>query len=269
MTMPSGQQITETGTGIIVGADPKPPVPAGPPPESGYVQPQPAQQQAPQNGNQPRYTDEDLERVRREEKDKLYGRIETLDQEVKRLADERKVEADRLKAEADQRAAELKAKEEEQMDLRQLLERKDQDWQHRFDEMNSSYEADRALFAKERRLQELEAYRIGRIEQEAEYIMPELRDLVHGDDEAEIDSWIEAMKQRTASIFDQIAAAQGQNRQQMRGAATTAPPMGPMEQLSTQESFTAEQISAMNIDEYKKHRDGLLRSASQSRRLGG
>lgn len=266
MTMPAPQQtVTDTGDGFIVGTDPKPPVPAGPPPQPGFVQPTPQETPAPQG----KYTDEDLERVRREEKEKLYGRIETLDQEVKRLAQERKDEEKRLKAEADKRSAELKTKEEQEMELRDLIARRDQEWQSRFDEINSTYAADRALFEKERTLQQLEQYRIARLEQEQEYIAPQLRDLVRGGSEVEIDASIEEMKQRTASIFEEVAAMQNQSRQQMRGAAPTAPPMGPMEQMPSQESFTAEQISNMNMDDYKKYREGLLRSAGQARRIGG
>jgi hypothetical protein len=262
MSMPGGQTVTDTNNGFIVGAD----APEGTiaPPETVQTTAPPQQQQPAPQGQQRFYTDEDIERVRREEKDKLYDRISNTEQQLKQLQSERDAEARRLKEEAEQRAAELRAKEEEGMEVRDLLAKKEQEWDARFQQMNATYEQDRAVFEMERKLQALEQYRQMRIEQEAEYIMPELRDLVHGDSETAIDASVEEMKARTDSIFQQIAAANGQQRQQMRGAAPTAPPVGPMEQLSDQQQFSPDAIRNMNMDEYKKHREALLRGAGRA-----
>jgi len=68
------------------------------------------------------YTDEDLERVRREEKDKLYGRIQTMDEQLKAIQKEREAaEAARL-AELEAETERARREEEEKMETRELLQ---------------------------------------------------------------------------------------------------------------------------------------------------
>ena len=69
----------------------------------------------------------------------------------------------------------------------------------------AAYEADRAVLEREHQLRELEDYRRDRIEQEAEFIMPELRDFITGSSPQEIDASIEAIKARTEADLRQHA----------------------------------------------------------------
>lgn len=270
------QEVTDTNNGFLVGTDPKePPRTAeqwvavqqeqmGNQPLASAGTPEPAQSNG--SGSPRTYTEEDLERVRREEKDKLYGRIESMDAELKTIRAEREAaEAARL-AEIEAEAERQRQAEEDEMDAKSLIARRDEEWKARLAEIEDRHEQDRAVFERERRFQELETYRQNRVAQEAEFIIPELRDLVKGNSETEIDEAIEEMKARTAAIMGQFEATAGMQRQNLRGAAPTAPPVGPMEQMESYESLTADDIRSMDMETYKKFRQGLLNASSRAYR---
>jgi hypothetical protein len=262
----------DTGSGFITGVQPAQPRMA-----ADWATQTPAQQvsqpqvQVVPNGQpqQPqfRWTDEDIERARQQEKDKLYGRIDTLQQQMTEFQAAREAEQaerDRLAAEA---AETLRLKEEGEMELRDLLTRRDTEWQTKITDLERRFDADRAVFQKEREFTEVQMYKRDRIEQEAEFILPELRDLITGETPESIDASIEVMKARTEQIFANMQAAnQITPFQQPRGAAPTAPPVGPMEQLPNYETLTPQDIQGMDMDTYKKYRTQLLAATSPNRR---
>lgn len=212
------------------------------------------------------YTEADMERVRREEKDKLYGRIQTMDEQLKTISKEREEQEAARVAEMEAETDRKRREEEEKMETRDLLKRKEEEWTDRFSELENRYESDRAVFERERRFQEVEQYRQARIDQESEYIIPELRDLIHGDSEGNIDASIEEMKARTAAIMGQFEVSASVQRQSMRGASPTAPPVGPLEQMETYESITPEDIRSMDMETYKKYRSSLLSATGRNYR---
>ena len=211
----------DTGDGFLVGVEPAKPrmqdaytQTATGQPQTGQVSPESVSpdQPAPVPTTPPPgfFTREDLEKARQEEKSKLYGRIETVEQQLQAQREREEQEAHARQEEAERLQAEARAKEEEEMETRQLLERREQEWNQRFTELQSTYEQDRAVFEKERQLVEIERYRQERLEQEAEFIMPELRDLISTSSLEAVDASIEEMKQRTEAImgnFDSPAAS--------------------------------------------------------------
>lgn len=261
----------DTGGGFIVGTEPAQPRVATEWPTQTAAQAvsQPVQVltepvQQPANG---RYTDDDLNKVRQQEKDKLYPRIEQMDQELKALKAERDAAAAAAQEEAKRLAEEARRKEEEGLSVRALLEKKEGEWTSQIEELRNLREQDRAVFEMEKRLAETEQYKFARVAQESEYILPELRDLVGGNTPAEIDASIEEMKARTNAIIGNVAGVVSQQQPPIyRGASPTAPPVGPMEQLSTTQRLTPDDIRSMDIETYKKYRDSLLASASQQYR---
>lgn len=258
----------DTGSGFLQGVEPAKPRQAS---DWGGQQ-NPAQQvtqpaqviEQPQPTPVARWTDDDIAKARTQEKDKLYGRIEDMDAQLKELKKERQAMERERKAEEDRIAAEQQAKLEEQMELRELLNKKDQEWNQRFQSIEQERERDRATFEREKALMEVESYRLQRVEQEAEYILPELRDLVRGNSIEEVDRSIEDMKNRTNAVLGNFAGVTSQ--QPPRGSAPTAPPVGPMEQMPSHEQLTPEDIRSMDIETYKKYRESLLASASQQYR---
>jgi hypothetical protein len=267
--------VGDTGSGFIAGVQPAQPRMAADWAQSSQT---PAQQVSqpiqvvpqPPNGQQPaaRWTDEDIERARQQEKDKLYGRIEELSTQMRTFQEAREqeqAERDRLAAEAEEAR---RLKEEGEMELRDLLTRRDTEWQTKLTDLERRYDADRAVFAKEREFTQVQEYRRDRIEQEQEFILPELRDLISGETPEAIDASIEVMKARTEQIFTNMAIANQQAApfQQPRGAAPTAPPVGPMEQMPTYETLTPEDIKGMDMETYKKYRGQLLQATNPNNR---
>jgi hypothetical protein len=259
--------VVDTGNGFLTGVEPAQPRMAG---EWSGQQPPPQQQQPQQR----LFTAEEVEAFRQQEKDKLYGRIDEMSTALRTMQEER--EAERQAAEAAAREAQeaeaaiARAREEAEMDTRTLLEQRQSEWEQRFQEQEARYAADRAVFDQERRLNELTEYRRARIEQEQEFILPELRDMVAGNSVEEVDQSIDFMKQRTEIIAANFAAAAAQAPQQpfRGGAMPTVPPVGPLEQQPSYEQITPEWVAGLSMDEYKRHRQSLLQATNPNRRRG-
>lgn len=204
------------------------------------------------------YTEEDLARVRQQEKDKLYPQIDELKSELSVLKKERE---ERLKAEEDARRAledEARKKAEAEMDLRSLLEQKEQEWNARLEAEKQERLAAQALLEREREFQALMDYRNARLAEEQDNIMPELLDLVEGSTPDEIEASIENLKARSQRILESAQSAMQNARRDMVGARVTAPTAGPMDTNLEQQSITAEQIAGMSFNEYVKNRSKLL-----------
>lgn len=208
------------------------------------------------------FTEEDINKARQQEKDKLYPRLSTMEEQLKALQAERESEAAERKRLEDDALAAQRAKEESEMEVRQLLTQKEKEWENRWNDLQQQREQDRAIFEQERRLVELDRYRQERIEQEQEWIIPELRDYVRGNTVEEVEASIEEAKARSAGIMANIQAAQ-QPFNPVRGASPTAPPMGPMEQQPTYEQLSPQDIKNMSMDDYRKMRPSLLQASSQ------
>jgi hypothetical protein len=223
----------------------------------------PTAQQVPPAGNfveQKGYTDEDLKRVREQEKSKLYPQIDSLKEEInllKKDREDRLAEANRIAAEKEEEA---RKKAESEMDVRQLLEQKENEWKSQLEEIRQEGARKDALLERERQYSELTAYRNQRIKEEESNIMPELLDMVSGNSADEIEQSIAGLKERSSKILESAQQAIQAQRRDMKGTSTTLPPT--MENNSGQQSFTADQIAAMSVTEYAKYRDNLLPNAN-------
>lgn len=220
---------------------------------------------------------EDIEKARREEKDKLYGSMEEMKKELAELRKQReaqeKKEAEAAKKAEEERQkaeAEAKKKKEEEMSFKELLAQKEAEWQQQLDSLKMERERDQEILAKERRYNELVSYRSRRLEEEQDNIMPELRDLVRlGNSEDEIEQSLEEIKERTQRILQQVTQGQQQARQQQRGTQTTAPPVGPLESQQEFQQLSNDDLKNMDINTYAKNRDRLLGAVSQRVRERG
>jgi DNA repair exonuclease SbcCD ATPase subunit len=266
-----GQNAVDTGTGFIAGVEPAQPRNAMDWPTQNAAQSvsQPIQAVV-TNGNVPNgvttnsrfFSEEDIEKARQQEKDKLYPRLNQMEEQLKAMQKEREELARQKDEEALRLSAEAKRKEEAELEVRDLLSRKEQEWNDRFQQLEKKSENDRAVYEMEKRLGELERYRSERIQQDAEEILPELRDYIRGNTIEEIDQSIEDAKARTNAIVGNISAVTYQQQMPMpRGASPTAPPVGPLEQMQTYQSLTPEDIRSMDIETYKRYRDSLLAQA--------
>jgi DNA repair exonuclease SbcCD ATPase subunit len=228
------------------------------------------------------FTAEEVEAIRKQEKDKLYKEIQKQDERVKTMQEQitifnqEREEQARLAEELREREeAERKAREREELSAKELLMKTEddftqrlntaqQEWESKFAQLEAEKEAQAALLEQERRFQELESYKSRRIQEEQDNLMPELLENISGSSEEEIESSISSIAAQTSAILSKVQHALPQNR--VRGVPTTGyPPTGPVENMTEQQTYTAADIAAMSNEEYAKVRDRLLASARPNR----
>ena len=211
------------------------------------------------------FTEAEVEAIRKEEKDKLYGRIDEVTNELKTMREEREAEQ-RAKAEEEaRREEEARTAEEGDLDVKELLQRKEQEWNNRFQQLEEQRENDRALLEKERQFNALQEYQRNILEQHADDIMPELRDTVGGNSEEEIQASAQRAIEKTNTIMQNIQAAQQAQHQAVPTARVTQPGgSGPLENSEQgTRTYSKTDLQNMSMAEYAAQRDALLNAASR------
>ena len=227
------------------------------------------------------FTEDEVENIRKQEKDKLYKRLEeaenrykTMEEQVLTLAQERE-KAIREAQEIARKEEEIRRQREfEELSAKELLKRTedefnvkiknvDAEWQNRFAQIEAERQAQAALLDKERQLREVETYRQRRLHESQDEIIPELIDLVSGNTPEEIEASVEILRQRSAAIIESIQQATQPSR--VKGVSVTAPSVGPMETQTEYQTLNADDIRNMTMDQYVKMRDRLLSSRPKGR----
>lgn len=214
------------------------------------------------------FTAEDIARVREQEKSKVYPQIDRLREELaalKREKEERESEEARLQAEAE---AQAKRKAEEEMEVRDLLAKKEEEFTAQLEAERLERERAFALLETEKRFQELQSYRQQRLEEERENIIPELIDLVDGTTTDEIENSIASLKERSGRILDSAQQAMQSARRDMAGSRVTAPASGPLDTDPDNRPYTPDDIRGMSMADYMKNRQRLLGESAASRGRG-
>ncbi|MCC3766060.1 hypothetical protein [Streptomyces sp. UNOC14_S4] len=221
------------------------------------------------------YTDDDLERARKQEKDKLYSRMSAQEKMLTQLQEElatqraaREAEQ-KAKDEAAQKAAEeAEAKRKAELSAKALVEEQRHEFEARLAAMEEQRQKEQELYAKERAWQELQQYKTEAIAAAQNDIAPELLDLIAGDDKPTVDASIEAMKAKSAQIAASVQQAQVQARANMRGTSATGYGVGSGGIVGEVQELSAEQIRNMPMAEYVKRRTqqgmpGSVRASGQ------
>jgi len=214
------------------------------------------------------YTEEDLSKVRAQEKDKLYPQIDSLKAELAEIKRQRDEELAAKRAEEEARAAEERAKAEADMDVRDLLKQKESEWQEQLEQERQERERAFALLEREKAYAELTSFRQQKLEAERDNIIPELLDLVSGNTPEEVNASIESLKERSARILESAQQAMQNTRREMKGTSITTPPTGPLDINSEQRTLTAQEIAAMPMNEYAQYRQRLLSDKARGRGQG-
>lgn len=255
--------VSHAAEGVFVGVEPSTKITSSPAPDTVPSQAPADQAQAQPTG----FTEADLAKAREQEKSKLYPHIDQLKNELAELKRERE---ERLAAERraqEEAEAQAKAQAEEEMDIRSLLQTKEQEWEQRLEEERRERENAFALLEKEREYAQITEYRNQRLAEVGDEIIPELRDMVSGNTVEEIDQSIAGLMERSSRILEGAQAAMQQARQQMQGTRVTAPATE-LETNSGQRQFSPEEIAAMSMAEYQKYRSTLLGQASNNTSRG-
>jgi hypothetical protein len=220
---------------------------------------------------QNQFTADDIVKARAQEKAKLYPQVEKLQEELAILKKEREeraaLEAERAakrQARESERTAERKKQEESELEVRDLLAKKEQEWAAKLESERQEREKAFALLEREREYQELSAYRQQRLEAERENIIPELVDLISGNSKDEIEQSILGLKERSAKIFDSVAQVAQQSRKEMAGTRITSPASGPLDNDSDSRTYSPNDINNMSMADYAKNRAKLLGSGKNS-----
>lgn len=215
-----------------------------------------------------------VEKARAQEKDKLYGRLDEMQQKLQSYETAQEA-AERERQEEQQRLeAERKRLEEEELSAKELLTKKEDEWEQRFNTAQNEWEerfksqqqemeAKEAVIERERQFQELKSYTDRRLAEETENIMPELMDMVTGNSTEEIEASISRAIEKTSAIVGNIQQAQGTTQRPRGVPATGAPSTGPSENMTEQQTLTAADIANMSIEEYAQVRDRLLAAGSR------
>jgi len=214
------------------------------------------------------YTEDDLAKVRSQEKEKLYPQIDKLKEELDTIKKEREAEIAARAAEAEAKAKAQQEALESDMDVRSLLKQKEAEWQEQLERERQERERAFALLEREKSFADLQSYRTQRVEAERDNIIPELLDLISGNTREELDSSIEGLRERSAKILESAQSAMQNARKEMTGTRVTTPPAGPLETNMEQRNFTAEDISTMSMNDYAKYRSKLLSPKAQGKSSG-
>ena len=214
------------------------------------------------------YTEDDLARVRSQEKEKLYPQIDKLKEELDTLKKEREAELAARAAEAEAKAKAQQEALENDMDVRSLLKTKEQEWQEQLERERQERERAFALLEREKSFADLQNYRTQRVDSERENIIPELIDLISGNTREEIDASVEGLKERSARILESAQSAMQNARREMTGTRVTTPPAGPLDTQSDQRNFTAEDIQSMSMNDYAKYREKILGATARGKSRG-
>lgn len=239
------------------------------PPETAPQEPTPpapTQYAPPPTSPNQFFTVEDLEKARREERDKLYGRItrtderfRTLEDELKKLADDRDsriAEEARRRQEAE---TALQQQRESEMDAKQLIAEKEKEWQAQLEQVRQQQATHEAMLDKERKFMALQNYTQRRAaeEQANGTVGPEFIEFINGNDEQEVEASIVKLRAKTDSILKGVKEGQTQRTAALPGVSLTgAPPSGgPLDNISGQQrTYGKEDIEKMSMAEYEKFR---------------
>jgi len=222
--------------------------------------------------------DAERERVRQEEKNKLY---ETLEQQ-RTAAEQQRQQLEVLTQERDQRLAaeaeQQRLASEEAERLRQAemsaIERM-QEIERQADEKlrqaNETIERERILRERETAYSEVLQYRAARLAEESDNIMPQFIDFVRGNTREEIDATIADVKGRTDAIMNEIQQTQQQGRQALNMPVSGAPVVSAeaLTGADGQRTFTNDDLRNLSDDEYAQYRNQLLGATSQAVRERG
>jgi|SRR6267142_786314 len=226
------------------------------------------------------FTEADIAKARKEEKDKLYTEIESLKTQfsgaqktLQEIQDQKAQELAEVERKQSEKLATETAKKEEEMSAKALLEKKLQEtnnvWEERFNTLQLEREQERALSAKERAYNEIVDYTTSQLQANVENIAPQFHGFIKGNSKEEIDTAIAKAKEATQSIAAEVAAARQQQMAQQRGVSPTGfTALGPLDGAVGQKTFTPEDINNMSMSEYAEFRkeSGLARNDAARQR---
>jgi chromosome segregation ATPase len=229
------------------------------------------------------FTEEEVEAIRKQEKDKLYQTIEKEKERVNSLSTQldqytkEREEAARIMAEEANRQDEArKAREQEELSAKELIAVKETEWNQKLtaaetgwsqklEALQAERDATAALLAQEQHFQSVLSYKNRRLQEVSESVVPEFVQLLEetsgfGNSEEEVERAISALVTKSSSMLENIQ--QSTQQQRLRGVSPTGgAPTGPLDNIMEQQTVTANDIKNMSLADYAKVRDRLMAQA--------
>lgn len=218
------------------------------------------------------------EQAAKDEREKLYGRLNAdkkeegatlkeLRAELSTLTKAQKVqEAEREKL-TKAREAEERKRQEAELSAKDLIAKREaewedqrvgitREWETKFTALNENLASERAIREREQEYSKLAAYIQRRVAEEAETIEPHLVKYVQGASPEEVELSIKQLQADSAGIYQTSAEHFRGARAAMPGSAPTGnTPAGPLDdQQRGNQEYTAEDIKAMSMPEYAEFR---------------
>lgn len=209
----------------------------------------------------PAFSASDMEAARQQEKDKLYAKLNEVDALKAQLGTLTQEREARIAQEAQEAEAAVEAERkraESEMTAKQLIDARTAELSAQMAELLHQNQLKDQILDRERQLNAVNDYKSQRLVEVAANIHPQLLDLVTGLTPEEIDASIAKAETKTAAILQEVEQFGQQIRQAMPGVSPAgAPPVGPMDAEMSTKTYSMEELAAMPIDEYAKHRTQL------------
>jgi hypothetical protein len=218
------------------------------------------------------FTADQVEEIRRQEKDKLYDRMKKSEEQLAAF----KTTVEQLTADKDSRDAEIetqrKAAEEAQkreaeskLTAQQLIEAREAELRTQQETFQKDMDLKLATMAKEQEFLQLQSFIRTRVAEEiaANTIIPDLVEYIGGNTEEEVEVSITKAKEKTANIVKGATTLTGSSPQ-LPGVSPTGSPAGQLDSLSGPRQHSAEEIANMSMSEFQQFRkqSGLDRAGN-------
>lgn len=216
-----------------------------------------------------------IEKARAQEKDKLYPTISQADERARTMQEEldglKKFRKQQEKAEAERQQAiadAQRAKEEAEMSARELVERRNAEFEAKLAQIEADNAARIALMEQEVRFNQIQAYAQRRAVEESGNIVPELIDFISGNTPEEIDASIELLKAKSQAIAESARNARSAQLRQQPGVAPVAGVNGvtPLDQPGDRQ-YSADDIRGMSMQDYAALRNKINMPSGSGRGL--
>lgn len=218
------------------------------------------------------FTAEDVEKIRQQEKEKLYQRLESQQTQinefrtaVEELRADKKARDEELAKQQKAASDAARSAEEEKLTAQELIKSQREQMEKEQAKLREDMEMKIALMQKEQEFLQVKAYIQRRVAEEiaANNIIPDIAEYVNGTNQEEIEASIAKAREKTANI---VKGAQSMMSPVPGGVSPTGGPSGPLDNLSGPRQMTLEELKAMpvNSPEYMAYRrqQGLDRAGN-------
>jgi hypothetical protein len=186
----------------------------------------------------------------------MQEQLDAANAKLNEISDAEKQRADEQQARDAEAARVAREAEEADLSAKDLILKRDQEWEARMAAMERQNQQNIARMDLERQLAELKAYIRGKIAEVAadRSVHPSFYDYITGSTPEEVDAAIDLARQKTAALFEEYKTGAVQQRAGMPGVSVASGPssMGSVAELQEEPDY-----ENMDLATYVKNRPNL------------